>query len=108
MILTGQTAAIGTTTLWTAPVRGIYVVHVNLISQVAVAAGSLSCTIGWTDIAAARTASPATALLLTGTGESAGSRTIQCEAGSIITFATAIAGLIGSPSYTVGVSVVRL
>jgi hypothetical protein len=107
--LTGQTGSIATTTVCTAPVKGLYRVSYYFVVTTAAAVGTIALTQGWTDAVAARSVASATVTLTTtGFSNSALARpgviALQAEAGSAITFDVTLAAVVGSPVYDVYVS----
>jgi len=97
--LTGQTGDISTTTIYLPSAAGLYRINVYMICTTA-GGGSLSCTIGWSDIVGAKTLSPASAVDLSSTANgSVGTAFISSVTSVAITYATAIAGKTGSPQY---------
>ncbi len=61
--------------------------------------GTLSCTIGWTDPAGAKTLSPAGNVDLSNTANGSTGNEFIVSNASAITYALAIAGKAGSPVY---------
>ncbi len=99
--LTGQGAAITTTTLFTPSTQGLYRVSVYMVCS-ATGTGTLSCTIGFSDVVGGKTVSPATTVDLSSTANGATGMTfIESVASVAITYATAISGLVGSPKYAI-------
>lgn len=98
--LTGQTGAIGATTIYTPAATGMYRVSVYMVCTTA-GGGTLSATIKWTDVKQSQQASPAANVNLANAGEaSSGSIYINSTAVAI-TYETAIAGASGSPQYAI-------
>lgn len=107
--LTGQTGSIATTTVCTAPVKGLYRISYYFVITTAAAAGTIILNENWTDAVGARTVASATvSLTTTGFSNSALARpgmiAFQAEAGSLITFDVALAAVVGSPVYDVYVT----
>ena len=97
--LTGQTAAIGATTLFTPSAVGTYRVSVYQVITKVGTAGTLATVIGWSDNAQAQTSKPASDLNMTVLGvASSGVLFIQSTA-TAITYTTTIAGATGAPEY---------
>lgn len=104
--LTAQAAAINTTTLFTPSAAGLYRVSVYM-NTTTTGTGSLSCTIGFSDEAGARTTSPAGTVDLSGLNASTGITFLSTNT-TAITYATAIAGLAGSPKYSLRIVLEQL
>lgn len=98
--LTGQTGNIVTTTLYTPSAAGLFRISVYQICTTT-GTGTLSSTIGWTDAAGAKTTSPAGTVDLSSTSNGATGMTFLSTTASAITYATAIAGKVGSPQYAI-------
>jgi hypothetical protein len=96
---TGQGAAITTKTLFTPSANGLFRVSVYMCTTTT-GTGTLTCTIGWSDDQGARTVQPASSVDLSGNNASTGSTFIEAVNGVAITYATAIAGIAGSPKYS--------
>lgn len=105
---TGQTASISTTNIYTTGngadrslllSEGLYEVSVYHVCTSAGSAGTLTTTIGWTDDVAARTATPAANISLTGTNYASGIVIIKTLATTAVTYSTTVAGATGSPVY---------
>lgn len=97
---TGQTGDIATTTLFTPGVAWNFRVSVYMICTTA-GGGTLSCAIGWTDDAGAKTISPAGTVDLASTANGTTGNAFIRAGASAITLATAIAGKTGSPQYAI-------
>ena len=107
--LTGQTGDISATTLFTPSAIGTYRVSVYMVCTTAGDAGTLSCTIGWDDDAQSQTVKPATDIDLSGLGNaSSGVTFIQSAASVAITYTVAIAGKVGSPAYSLYITLEQL
>ena len=104
--LTAQTADITTTTIYTPVAAGLYRANVYMICTTA-GGGTLSCTIGFTDNAQARTSNPASGVDLAATNASQGLVFIRSTAVAI-TYATAIANKTGSPQYALYIALEKL
>lgn len=105
---TNQAADIASTTLYTPTTAWFFRVSVYMICTVAGSAGTLSCTIAWTDAVGAKTVKPASDLsLTTTTGGSTGTSFIVSNA-SAITFSTTITGGAGSPEYNLYIIVEQI
>jgi hypothetical protein len=106
--LTGQTAAIGATTLFTPSAVGTYRVSVYQVITKAGTGGTLATTIGWTDNEQAQTSKPASDLDMTSLGAaSSGVLFIQATAVAI-TYTTTTAGIAGAPEYDCYLTVEQL
>ncbi len=105
--LTGQTGAIGTTTIYTPSAAGTFRVSVYMICTTA-GTGTLSCTIGWTDIVGAKTQSPAGNVDLASTANGSNGASFIATTATAITYSTAIAGLAGSPQYALYITLEAL
>lgn len=95
--LTGQTAAIVTSNLYTTLEAGVYrVSYAMRVTTPATTSSSLTITIGWSDAGVALSQSGAA---LTGnlvTSQQNGSFLVRCDGGSIITYAEAYASVGGT------------
>ena len=101
--LTGQTASIGATTMYTVPAAGLYRASVYQLCSKAGTGGTLDTTIAWTDITQAQSSTPAAQVDLTGKGNGGtGSVFISSEA-AVITYATTVAGEAGAPEYDLSI-----
>jgi hypothetical protein len=105
--LTGQTADISTATLYTPAEAGLYRINVYMICTTA-GGGTLSCTIGWTDIIGAKTLKPTADVDLASTANGAVGTSFISSGASAITYATAIANKTGSPQYALYLVLERL
>ena len=106
--LISQTANIGTTNLSNAPPAGLYLVEVYLAcTTAAVGAGTLTVTLGWTDVVGAITSTPITGFVLTATGRTTGRQLMQVTSGEI-TYAVAVTGIYSTAAYAVYVRVIAL
>lgn len=108
--LTGQTAAIGSTSIATAPGAGQYEVTVYALCTTASGSGTptLACTIGYTDNVGATTQTAFTGLSLSATGRTAPAPLSLRVASGNITYTTTITGASGSPQYALYIKAVRL
>ena len=106
--LTAQPSAIGTTTLFTPTSTGVFRVSVYIVDTAAGSAGTVSATIGWTDDEQAQTISTSTVPLATLGAFTQSTFFIEATSGNAITYSTAFAGAIGSPMYSLYVTVERL
>ena len=106
--LTAQTGSISNTTIFTPSAAGMYKASVYMVTTTAGSAGTVSCTIGWTDSAAAQTATPASTLTLTSNTYSSGIAVIYSAASDAITYSTTVSGAVGSPAYQLVISLERL
>lgn len=107
--LTGQTASIGTTTLFTAPSAGPFRVSVYHLCTTAGTAGTLATTIGWNDGSVAHTIAPAANVALTAVGNFAqGTAYLRVAAGQAITYSTTLTGVSGTPQYSLFIRVEAL
>lgn len=102
--LTGQTGDIGATTLYTPLAAGLFRVSVYMICTTA-GTGTLSLTLGWTDIVGAKTLKPTADVDLASTANGATGEAFISATTAAITYTTAIAGKAGSPQYAVYMSV---
>lgn len=105
--LTGQTAAIGTTTLYTPAASGVYRVSVYMVCTTT-GTGTLSCTIAWSDDKQGQSSSPAGNIDLSVSGQASSGTLFIRSTATAITYATAIAGLAGSPQYAIFITLERL
>ncbi len=96
--LIDQTSDIVTTTLFTPAGAGLFRINVYMICKVA-GTGTLSCTCGWTDAVGAKTIKPTGDVDLVSTANGAVGTSFISSGASAITYATAIAGIAGSPKY---------
>jgi hypothetical protein len=107
VILTDQTGNITTTSLYVPPAAGLYRVSVYMICTTA-GGGTLGCTIGWSDNAGAKTIKPTSDVDLSSTANGATGDVFTQNTAVAITYATAIAGISGSPKYLLAITVERL
>lgn len=105
--LTGQTAAIGATTIFTPDAVGTYRVSVYMVCTTA-GTGTLSCTIGFTDNHQAQTTDPASSIDLSGAGNASSGVTFIQSTAVAITYTTAIAGLAGNPEYSLYITLEQM
>lgn len=98
--LTGQTGDIATTALYTPSAAGLFRISVYQICTTS-GTGTLSCTVSWTDASGAKSTSPAATVDLSSTSNGATGMTFISTTASVINFATAIAGKVGSPQYAI-------
>jgi len=105
--LTGQTGAIGATTIYTPSASGTYRVNVYHLVTTA-GAGTLTTTIGFTDDESAKTTVPASNIDLS-VDQQANSGQIFIRSTAVaITYTVTIVGIGGSPVYSLWVVVERL
>lgn len=95
----GQLASLGTTVLLAAPPPDMYHVDVYQECGLGGAAGTVLCTVSYTDNVGATTQATVT-LALTGLGHLA-TRFVIVVASGDITFTTTVVGAVGSPQYNV-------
>ncbi len=105
--LTGQTGDIAATTIYSPAAAGLYRVNVYMICTAA-GTGTLSCTIGWSDIVGAKTLQPAGTVDLASTANGSVGTSFISSGASAITYATAIAGKAGSPTFAIYIVLERL
>ena len=106
--LTGQTASIGATTLYTPAAAGLYRVSVYMVCSKAGSGGTLDCTIGFTDVTQAQSVSPASQVDLTGKGNASQGDSFISSTAVAITYATTVAGEGGAPEYDIHFTLERL
>lgn len=100
--LTAQTAAIGSTTLYSPPQAGYYVVHYTIEDTTAdVTAGTIQFQVNYTDDIGATNQTGA-ALALTATGRDRGSFEVYSASGTI-SYQTNLTGIIGTAQYALRV-----
>lgn len=105
--LADQTAAIGATTIYTPNIAGEFRVSLYAICTTA-GTGTLSFELGWTDEIGVKTIIPIADVNLNSTANgSTGSAFLHAVAGAI-TFETTIAGLAGSPTYDLFITLEQL
>jgi len=105
--LTAQGADISTTNLSNTPPVGVYEIEVIVVcTAVDAGAGTLTVTVGWTDVGGARTDTSVTRDL-TATGQNSGRVLMQVNSGNI-TYATAASGIYGPARYAIYIRVVAL
>ena len=105
--LTGQTGAIGATTIYTPAASGQYRVSVYHLVTTA-GGGTLTTTIGFTDDEGAKTSVPASNIdLAVDTQAQSGNVFIRSTAAAI-TYTVTIAGISGSPQFSLWIVVERL
>lgn len=108
--LTAQTASIGTTTTgFTPPSNGMYMVSIALYDTTAAGASvaTVSATISWTDPNGAQTFTTAN-LPVSALGNTTNVITFYATTGSAISYATTVTGLILTAQYELDVVVMRL
>ena len=105
--LTAQGAAIGVTTLYTPAATGTYRVNVYHLVTTA-GTGTLTTTIGFTDQEAAKTATPAGNIDLSVDQQAQTGQVFISAVAAAITYTVTIAGLAGSPKYSLFIVVERL
>lgn len=105
--LTGQTAAIGATTLFTPSAAGTYRVSVYQVCTTA-GAGTLATTIGWTDDEQAQTTKPASDVNLANLGEAASGVTFIQATAVAITYTVTAAGIAGGAAFSLYITVEQL
>jgi len=106
--LTGQTASIGATALYTPAVAGLYRVSVYHVCSSAGSSGTLDSTISWTDITQAQSTTPAAQINLNGKGNAASGNIFISSTAVAFTYATTVAGEGGAPEYDLHISVERI
>ncbi len=106
--LTGQTAAIGATTIYTPAAAGTFRVNVYHICKVAGTAGTLATVIGWSDVIGAKTISPAADIILDSTANGATGMSFLVTTASAITYSTTLTGGAGNPQYDLHIVVEAL
>lgn len=107
--LTAQTTAISTATLYTSAATGLYRVSGVIETTTAGSAGTVTVTLGWTDAIGATTTVPLNLFTMATTGRSQITpQVIQVNSGEVISYATAVASVIGNPAYTVRLTVEKL
>lgn len=105
--LTGNTANIPTTTLYTTPSNagGLYRVSVSLECTSAGTAGQVSATLGWNNGLTAQSNQTGNLNLTQLGAEVSQEDTIVVPAGQNITYATTVVGATGAPVYTLNLRV---
>lgn len=113
--LTAQSASITTTNIRPTiagaagvPPAGVYRVIVEMFLTTAGTSGTVACTIGWSDPGAARTASPASTLTFGTLVRSSGSIEFTCDGIAELTYLTTVTAAVGSPVYTLKITLERL
>lgn len=104
----GNLASITTTTLYTPSTSEQYEVTCSVRVTTAGSVGTLAVTIGWTDENGAQTQSPISALTLTATGKDGFIFPFFAVSGNAITYAVTLTGVVGSPAYSLSISLKRL
>lgn len=108
VVLTGQTANIGTTNLTNGALTGGYFLGVYLQCTTAdVTAGTITVTIGWTDINGAQTDTSVTHALTSTTNPARAILPIQVSSGEI-TYAVSNSGAYNSAVYAIGIRIIYL
>lgn len=105
--LTGQTGAIGATTIYTPVAAGQYRVSVYHLVTTA-GTGTLTTTIGFTDDEGAKTVVPASNIDLSADTSSAQGTAFIRSTAAAITYTVTIAGIAGAPKYSLWIVVERL
>ena len=99
--LTGQTASIAQSSIYM-PKQGFYRASIFIGVTTAATAGTISATIYWTDDVGATSSVVISGLSLVGTTRSSGSVVLYSNSSSV-DFSTTLAGIVGSPQYSVRV-----
>lgn len=109
LALTGQAAAIGTTTLVAGAPAGLYCMNAYAQVTTAATAGALNVIAGWTDDVGATTDTVAAIASVAAPGRSPGPGTrFFRHAGGNITYATTLPGLVDPIAYRLDLSLGRL
>jgi len=106
--LTGQTAAIGATTLFTPSAVGTYRVSVYHVCTKAGTGGTLATTIGFTDNSQAQTTKPASDVDLTSKGSAASGVVFIQSTAVAITYTVTAAGIAGGAEFDLYITVEQL
>lgn len=107
--LTGRTANIGTTTLFTPPATGVYRVSVYLFDSVADAtAGTVSATITYTDNSQAQSLSTSSIILATLGASTNSTFFFEATSGNAISYSTTHTGIFGAAAYDLYITCERL
>jgi hypothetical protein len=106
--LSGQTASVTSTPMFTAPVAGTYRATVTLVTTAAGSAGTVDASIISNNGAASNTQTTATCSLATLGTEVSQSFTFVSAAGQAVDYSTTVASAAGSPAYSVSVVVEQL
>lgn len=106
--LTGQTASIGATTIYTAPAVGSYRASVYQLCTKAGSGGTLDTTISWVDDTQAQSSTPASQVDLTGLGNGGTGSVFIRSTATAIKYATTLASGAGAPEYGLWMSLEKL
>ena len=107
VVLTGQTANITSTALYTPAASGLYRVSVYHLTTTA-GGGTLTTAIIWTDDAKAQTTSPAANIDLANLGEAASGTSFIRATAAAISYTATITSKTGSPAYALFITVEHL
>lgn len=109
--LTGQASSIGTTNIQCGGAvcpAGLYRVIVEMVATTAGSSGTVATTVGWNDGTASRTSSPASIVTFGTTARSAGAEYLTADGVNNITYSTTVTSPIGSPAYSLKVTLESL
>lgn len=106
--LTAQAASIGTTTIYTPSVAGLFRVNVYHICSTAGGAGTLDTIISWNDGVSGKSYAPANTVTLTSTNNGDTGMSFISSGASAITYASTITGGAGSPKFDLYIVVEKL
>lgn len=106
--LTGQTASIGATTIYTAPAVGLYRASVYQLCTKSGASGTLDTTISWVDDSQAQSLTPAAQVNLTGVGNGGTGDVFIRSTATAIKYATTVNGEAGAPEYGLWLSLEKI
>lgn len=108
--LTAQTASIGATNLMASAPAGLYRISYYLHTTTAGSAGTVLLTLAWNDGVASQaflTSALTLAAVVAGTFAS-GQIIVKSASAQAITYATTVAGVVGSPAYALGIRIERI
>lgn len=106
--LANQTAGITTTALHTPGANGLFRIAYYVAVTTTDATGTLTLTLGWTDEVGARTLDAIAGLSLASTTYAQGQIVVWALTSAPITYAVSLAGLSGSPAYSIRLAVERI
>jgi len=106
--LTGQTASIGATTIYTPSAAGLFRASVYQLCTKAGSGGTLDTTISWTDDVQAQSLVPASQVDLTGLGNGGTGSVYERSTATAITYATTVSGAAGAPEYSLWITLEKM
>ena len=97
---TGQTASIGSTTLFTAPAAGFYRFAAYAVVSASALGGTLGVAAGWNDGVTAQSSTMFSSVVLSALGQTGNEELeIWVASGQAITYNATLTGLVGATTY---------